>query len=247
MRGLSQVHAVLALARALFTRLIPALIVALGVVLVTAGLLSYADPTAAGVVAAPSASDTSGVPEPSIALDLPSAAPAGSPGGSAGPSPSSGPPVATRIVIPALQIDLPVVAGPSGYPYCDVAMYQTAAPFGQPGQGKPVYIYAHARDGMFGPIYNLVIVQGTPNRLVSDLVMVYTSDNKLYQYEITNVYPHQLTLDRAFASAGEELWLQTSEGPHGTPGKTQVLAKPLSVGGADPADAHPTPHPVVCG
>ena len=243
--GPEPMYAVLALVRAFFARLIPALVVALGVVLVTAGLLSYADPTAAGVAASPSASGASGVPEPSIALDLPSAVPAGSPGATAGPSPSSGPAVATRIVIPALQIDLPVVAGPSGYPYCDVAMYQTAAPFGQPGQGKPIYIYAHARDGMFGPIYNLVIVQGDPNRLVSDLVLVYTSDNKLYQYEITGVYPHQLNMDRAAAATTEELWLQTSEG-HGIPPKTQVLALPLSVGNADPKDAHPIPHPLVC-
>ena len=50
---------------------------------------------------------------------------------------------------------------------------------------------------------------------------------------------HQLTLDAAFGADSEQLWLQTSEGPKGTPGKTQLKATLLSVGDADPADAHP--------
>lgn len=239
-------HTLLGYVRALFARLIPAILTALGVVIVTAGLLSYADPATAGVQPAPSPSGGL-VPAPSISFDIPSVSPSASPGASAGPSPSGGPAVVTRVVIPALQIDLPVVAAPSGYPYCNVAMYYSDPRLGQPGSGRATYIFAHARDGMFGPIYNLVMVQHTPNRMVGMIVQVYTGDNKLYLYEITDVYPHQLTLDRAFSATEEELWLQTSEGPHGTPGKTQVLAKPLSVGSADPKDAHPTPHPLVCG
>ena len=235
--------------RTFFSRLIPAILTALGVVIVTAGLLSYADPATAGLVPSPSASGDAR-PAPSTSLDIPTVAPSSAPGSSPSlaPSPSGGPAVATRVVVPALRIDLPVVAGPSGYPYCGVAMYQTAAPFGQPGQGRSTYLFAHARDGMFGPIYNLVIVQGTPNKLLGLLVDVYTSDNKLYLYEITAVYPHQLSMSRATTATGEELWLQTSEGPHGTPGKTMVLATPLSLGGsADPKDAHPAvPQPLVC-
>ena len=42
--------------------------------------------------------------------------------------------VATRVRIAALDIDLPVVKGPSGYPYCNVAMYLTD--LHQPGQGN---------------------------------------------------------------------------------------------------------------
>jgi len=233
--------------RSFFTRLIPALLTAFGVVIITAGLLSYADPATAGVMPSPSPSSNSLGPAPSVSIDIPTDAPSGSPGASAAPSPSGGPAVATRIVIPALRIDLPVVAGPSGYPYCNVAMYQTAAEFGQPGQGRATYIFAHARDGMFGPIFNLVMTQRTPNKMLTDIVYVYTSDNKLYEYEITEVYPHQTNMDRAASATTEQLWLQTSEGPHGTVGKTQILATPLFVGAADPKDAHPTPHPVVCG
>jgi hypothetical protein len=231
---------------AIFTRLIPALLTALGVVIVTAGMLSYADPATAGVLPSPSPSiDASGSgPAPSISFAAPSASLA--PGASATPGPSAGTALATRIVIPALRIDLPIVAGPSGYPYCNVAMWFDDSAFGPPGSGRPYYLFAHARDGMFGPIYHQVMELKTPDKLVNDLVQVYTADNKLYQYVITNVYPHQPGLDRATSSTGDLLWLQTSEGPHGTVGKTQILAKLLTVGAADPKDAHPTPHPVNC-
>ncbi|HEY5630475.1 MAG TPA: sortase [Candidatus Limnocylindrales bacterium] len=226
--------------RALFTRLIPAVLTATGVVIVTAGLLAYGDPATAGAMPSPSASGPG--PLPSLSLGLPTIAPSqGTASGSPTPSSSTGPAVATRLVVPALRIDLPVVQGPPGYPYCGVAMYyvDNSGLLGQPGSGKPTYLFAHARDGMFGPIYNLTIVQRTPDKMVGMLVQVYTSDNKLYQYEITAVYPHQLNMNRAFDGNQDELWLQTSEGPHGTPGKTQVLAMPLSVWNVDPKLAHP--------
>ena len=79
------------------------------------------------------------------------------------------------------------------------------------------------------------------------VVQVYTSDDRLYLYEIREVRLHQLDLDAALGAASEELWLQTSEGPKGTPGKTQLRALPISVGDADPKDAHPKAKPVACG
>ena len=54
------------------------------------------------------------------------------------------------------------------------------------------------------------------------------------------------TLNDALAADTEQLWLQTSEGPRGTPGKTQVVATFLSVERADPDDAHPKAKPVDC-
>ena len=231
------------------TRLLPALLTALGVVLVTAGLLSYGDPATAGAVSTPTPAAVVEPPSPdaSASIDLPSLAPSDAPSGSPGASatPAAGA-VTTRVVVPALQIDLPVVKAPSGYPYCNVAMY-FGPPMGQPGEGKATYLFAHARDGMFGPIYEIATVQGAPQKMVGMIVQVYTSDNKLYLYEVTEVKVHQLSLDAAAAATTEQLWLQTSEGPKGTPGKTQLLAMPLSVGAADPADAHPKAHPVVCG
>jgi hypothetical protein len=78
------------------------------------------------------------------------------------------------------------------------------------------------------------------------VVQVYTSDDLVFEYEVTEVRLHQLTLDAAIGATTEQLWLQTSEGPKGTPGKTQLLARPLITLPADHAAAHPTPHPVTC-
>ncbi len=243
------------LIKSLGTRLLPAILTALGVVLVTAGLLSYAGPMQAGVT--PPASPSLGIPSESpsaLPTDTTTPAPTDEPSASAGPTPKpGGRVVATRVVIPALKIDLPVIAGNDGYPLCNVAMYLHSSTsekkdiFGQPGENRATYIYAHARDGMFGPIYHLAIETGKYRRMLGMIVQVYTSDDKLYLYEIKEVRLHQLSLDDPLSATSEELWLQTSEGPKGTPGKTQLRALPLSVGDADPADAHPKAKPVACG
>jgi hypothetical protein len=118
----------------------------------------------------------------------------------------------------------------------------------QPGSGRSTYLYAHARDGMFGPIYERAILNksGGPKSMVGMVVQVYTSDDLLFEYEISEVRLHQLTLDDPLAATTEQLWLQTSEGPKGTAGKTQVVARPLITLPADHKAAHPTPHPVTC-
>lgn len=225
------------------TRILPAMLTSLGIVLLTAGLLSYTDPATAGTALDPSPSSV-------VLSPAPTNSPTPSASGSAEPSPSTGPSaspdvraLATRVVIPALNIDLPVVLGTDTYPLCNVAMYFQE--MGQPGEGRATYLYAHARVGMFGPIYELAHA-GKQQRMLGMIVQLYTSDDKLYLYEIREVRVHQLSLNDAFSATTEQLWLQTSEGPKGTPGKTQVIAYPLSVGDADPADAHPTPHPIAC-
>ena len=55
------------------------------------------------------------------------------------------------------------------------------------------------------------------------------------------------TLDAPLGATKEELWLQTSEGPAGTPGKTQLRAFPISVSDADPRESVPKARPVTCG
>ena len=233
------------------TRVLPALLTALGVALIVAGLLSYADPTTAGTVleATPTALDGTDEPiaSPSGDLATPSA------DASVTPDPS-GPPGkghVTRVVIPALKIDLPVVGAPKGYPFCNVAMYidnldEPLVDLGRPGRGIATFVFAHARDGMFGPIYENAIVKHQPDKMLGMIVQIYTSDNKLYLYEIRKVMLHELDLEAAFAADTEQLWLQTSEGPKGTPGKTMLKALPLSDGIADPKDAHPKAKPVNC-
>jgi hypothetical protein len=237
--------------RALRDRLLPAVLTAAGVTLIAAGLLQYSGTTVA-VGPDPSAEPTVVSAEPGASPALPSLPPLGS----ASPRPTAAPPsadpdrVATRVVVAALKIDLPVIR-PKGnsatYPQCDVAMY-LQAPLRQPGQGGATYLYAHARDGMFGAIYERAILKrsGGPRSMVGMVVQVYTSDDLLHEYMVTEVRLHQLDVEDAVRATTEQLWLQTSEGPKGTAGKTQLLATPLVVLPADHAAAHPKPKPVDC-
>jgi hypothetical protein len=151
------------------------------------------------------------------------------------------------VTIPALAIDLPVIrppGGPDAYPPCKVAMFLQE--LSQPGQPGATYLYAHARTGMFLPILEASRIDDGASML-GMIISVYTSDDRLHLYEAVEVRRGVTTLDEALAERDEVLYLQTSEGPRGTPGKTQVIARPLSVGPADPAEAHPSPEPVVCG
>lgn len=220
------------------TRFLPALLTAAGVTMLAAGLLTYTASLAAEPTSSPRPSiDATAVPTPSALITLPPA--------SADPSPDATPTadpdrVATRVRIAALDIDLPVVRGPAGYPYCEVAMYLKE--LGQPGQGRATYLFAHAREGMFLPLLE------TPEREQRGMIVeVWTSDDYRFLYEVVDVRRDQRDLADAIAADTEQLWLQTSEGPRGTPGKTQVIAEPLSVEAADPADAHPDADPVDCG
>lgn len=237
------------IARALRDRLLPAALTAAGVTLIAAGLLNYsgraeaADPIA-------SAEPTVVTVDPSDELAFPSLPPLDASPSVSAPSASPDPNrVATRVVIEALGIDLPVIK-PRGtsttYPQCNVALY--IQELFQPGSGRATYLYAHARDGMFGPIYERAILKnhGGPKSMITMLVQVYTSDDLMFEYEIVEVRLHQLNLDAAIGATEEELWLQTSEGPKGTPGKTQLLAKPLITLPVSHAEAHPKAHPVTC-
>ena len=219
------------------SRLLPALLTAGGVTLLAAGLLTYTVPVAAEPVASPTPRPTAAAtaaPSPQVTLP---------PIGTPTPAPPTASPdpdrVATRVRIAALDIDMPVIKGPAGYPPCDVAMY--IKELYQPGQDRAIYLFAHARPGMFEP---LLKTKAREQR--GSVVEVWTSDDQLFLYEIVEVRRGQTDLEDAIAADTEELWLQTSEGPSGTPGKTQVIAKPLSSGPADPADAHPKAEPRAC-
>ena len=222
-------------------RILPAILTALGVAFLTAGLLTYTAPVEAG----PEPSET-----PTIVTLPPTAEPSVTPRPTSGPTDTPVPTVptdrvATRVVVAALGIDMPVVRQPDpAYPACDVAMYHEA--LGQPGQGRATYLYAHARTGMFLPILDASKVDNGA-AMLGMIVEVYTSDDQLFLYEVTEVRRHQLDLDAAVAATTEQLWLQTSEGPKGTRPKTQVVARFLSTGAADHAAAHPVAAPVVCG
>ena len=236
--------------RSIRERLLPAVLTAAGVMLIGAGVLTFTS-NAAAADPPTSAEPTTVAVQPSETFAVPSFPPIGeTPSFSIQPTSSANPDrVATRVVVEQLGIDLPIIK-PHGnsttYPQCNVALY--IQELSQPGNGHATYLYAHARDGMFGPIYERAILRehGGPKSLISMLVQVYTSDDLVFEYEVTEVRLHQLNLDDALQATSEQLWLQTSEGPKGTPGKTQLLAKPLITLPAGHAAAHPKAHAVTC-
>jgi len=266
--------------RALIERLVPAILLAGGVALLLAGLLSYAPPTILGDQDPDDpgfvAGDPVGTPPPAIETpdDTPSTSPSLpsfsptqptddpqrslNPGWPVPPSPSPTPDLpggsvrASRIVIPSLRIDLPVVPGnlvvrrnPDFYPLCDVA--QTLESFGQPGQTGSTYIYGHAQRGMFLPMLR-ASWRNNGAEMIGAVVEVYTSDLKLHLYEIFRVKRHATNFNLATnLEPGEQrLVLQTSEGPSGHVPKLQVAARPISVVPATAEQALPEPDPRVC-
>lgn len=151
--------------------------------------------------------------------------------------------VATRITIPSLKIDLPIVKPPSGYPLCNVAMYLRE--LSQPGEAGVTFIYAHARKGMFLPLLDRSKINNGAS-LLGATIRVWTSDNLVTTYQITRVRRHVTSLGNAFDIQTQQLWIQTSEGPNGTVGKLILVAKKIGVEAASQAAAHPAPRPVVC-
>lgn len=151
--------------------------------------------------------------------------------------------VATRIAIPGLGIDLPVIRPGAGYPLCNVAMY--IQELSQPREAGVTLIYAHARKGMFLPLLERSRVSNGAS-LIGATVRVWTSADIVATYRITRVRRHVTSLDGVFGIGPEQLWIQTSEGPRGTVAKLIVVAKRVGYAAADHEAAHPAPHPVAC-
>ena len=234
-------------------RLVPASLTAAGVTLLAAGLLAYGGAAARNVPVDPRASGIAIGSQPLPTILVPTFPPIN---GSSPPSVApSAPPidrVVTRIVVERLGIDLPVIAQPDpSYPSCNVAMYYQDPRLGQPGSNRSIYLYAHARTGMFLPLLTEVR-RDSGKGLIDMLVDIYTSDEQHFVYKITAVLPRVPAdshfLDKAVAVKKETLWLQTSTGPGGQYPKLQVVARPVAVEPASPPEiAHPKAHPVDCG
>jgi hypothetical protein len=159
----------------------------------------------------------------------------------------------SRVVIPGLGIDLPVVSGdlevagnPADYPLCDVAQYLTSYRF--PGRpGTTTWIYAHAREGMFLPLL-AASEQDDGRALVGQTVHLYSDHPRRYTYRITDVVRHATDrgLARGVPPDAGRLVLQTSEGPQGTVPKLQIAARLVASAAAIPAQALPPPQPRWC-
>jgi hypothetical protein len=210
-------------------------------------------------------------PTPSFSLGPPSAAATEAPGiadprpetatpapGTDGPAPTRAPSSslvewtgkpgkpATRLVISGLRIDLPVIAGDSRYPKCDVAQYLDR-PFVSPGVAGSTYIYGHARRGMLLPMLE-ASKRNNGAEMIGMRVDVYTSANAHFVYEIYRVKRHTRDFSLALnVKAGEHrLVVQTSEGPSGAYPKLQVAARLLNVYQATAAQAQPVARPRSC-
>lgn len=151
---------------------------------------------------------------------------------------------ATRVYIPSYGINLAVVPGPSGYPYCRVAMYQKV--LWQPMEPGVTFIYAHARTGMFLSLLNASKVNNGAS-MVGKLVYVYTSYSMRYTYKITQVRRHVKTITNVGVIGAEQLWLQTSEGTNYTMPKLVIVAKRIATIHTTYAASHPVARPQVCG
>jgi hypothetical protein len=150
---------------------------------------------------------------------------------------------ATRVTVPGYGIDLPVVRGPSGYPYCNVAMYMGA--LSQPTEPGVSFIYAHARKGMFLPLLSQYRLNGGKN-LIGKTVNVYTSDSQKHSYRISWVKVMK-SVQSAVTITSSRLWLQTSTGPNFSYPKLVISATRISSAGTTFAASHPKPHIVHCG
>ncbi len=153
-------------------------------------------------------------------------------------------PVVTRVAVPSLGIDLPVVLQRgNAFPWCNVAMYMPE--LSQPGEAGVSFLYAHARTGMFLPLLTASLVNDGA-RMIGMKVYVWTSDDRMYTYQVIRVRRHQYSIPDLWSISSLQVWLQTSEGPYGTLNKLMVVARRIAVTTVTHAAAHPTARPAVC-
>ena len=153
----------------------------------------------------------------------------------------------TRVRVTELAIDLPIVQPPADadhYPFCNVAEFIPT--MSRPGRPGTTFVYAHARSGMFLPILEASRVR-EGRAMIGMRVEIFTSDNRLFTYEVSEVRRHVLSLDFAYRATTEQVILQTSEGPHGTRGKTLLIAVRLDEQRVSRSDAQPVARPIACG
>jgi LPXTG-site transpeptidase (sortase) family protein len=168
------------------------------------GGLSVGLPTGGGPSAAVAA-DTL----PPIATIPPTPAPSATPAGI----------IATRILIARLGINLRIVEGDGlDAPIGKAAHYPGTA---WPGGGSNIYIYGHARVGMFLSLWQAQ---------VGDKVVLTLADGTTRTYVVTKVLPKVPWDDMAYLNPTptEQLTLQTSTSYYATAPRFVVIAVPQS-------------------
>jgi hypothetical protein len=171
-----------------------------------------------------------------------------SPSATPAPTPTPTPVVhaATRIIFTQARVDLPIITAPINekFPACDVA--ERMAYYDQPGAGAVIYLYAHATHYMFGGL--LAASWRADSYLLGQEIQIYTDDDLVYTYAVTEIHRHQAynSFDVANALVGEALVLQACENNDATGPKLIVVARPVSVAKANHATAHPPTAPRAC-
>lgn len=127
---------------------------------------------------------------------------------------------ATRLRIPHLGLDIPVVEGDGvDVPLTAAAHYPGTA---WPGAGSNVYLYAHARTGLFRDLWRLM----DGDRLIVDL-----ADGGQVTYEVTDIVPLAAwdALEYLAPTASEQLTLQTCLSYDETAPRFIVISRPVQV------------------
>jgi LPXTG-site transpeptidase (sortase) family protein len=157
-------------------------------------------------------SDNGVAPSPSPTAD----------GAAAGPSVAA-PSVATpvqpgdRIVIDRLGIDLPITEGDGLDAPLDSAAHYPGT--GWPGDGTNIYLYAHARPGLF---------QRLPEAKVGDRVVLRMADGSSHLYAVGKIIPTAPWDAMTYVdhTDSEQLTLQTSTSETATDPRFIVIAYP---------------------
>ena len=229
---------------------LPIILGVAGIALIIAGTLDLdTQPTATlPPIATPTqVAEVSPTPEPATSSPRASTAPSAEPTESATPSPLPDDVVATQLEIEAVGINVPVRQSTSEatdrFPPSDAAFILRSG--SQPGRSTNSYIFAHAINTLFKPLWNVQI---------GAEVLVRMSDESVLRYVVTEVRPNVACPDAnatqnnppdtplalqihddceqgAFWTTPtdyERLTLQTSQGYNRNWGELVIVAEPVT-------------------
>lgn len=174
------------------------------------------DPSAVGGSPTATLQPTAAVPTEQATPSASTLPPSTGPTATTSPSPVRES-VASRIRIPRLAIDLPVIEGDGIDAPLDAAAHYPGTAW--PGGGSNIYIYAHARDGLFIKLWDA---------REGDEVLLDTVDRRTVTYIVDDIRPMTPwnEVDLLKPTEQEQLTLQTSTSYTATAPRFVVIALP---------------------
>ena len=124
-----------------------------------------------------------------------------------------------RVRIERLGIDVPIIEGDGIDAPLDSAAHFPGS--GWPGDGTNIYLYAHARNGLFGRL---------AEAQVGDRVVLSMADGSEHTYEVATIVPAAPwnAMEYVAVTPTEQLTLQTSTSESVTDPRFIVIAYPTS-------------------